>query len=98
MWRNNILYTRGGQVVTALQADLADTSQTIFERLFSQVSQDPWIVHWTTFDRMATCRFDCAPPKFDQIPVGTFFQSYPDEMTKLVCRLYTNAPGETRRP
>eukprot|EP00959_Pyramimonas_sp_CCMP1952_P092017 1926217-Pyramimonas_sp.AAC.1 len=47
---------------------------------------------------MATCRFDCAPPKLDQIPGGTFFQSCPDEMTKLVCRLYTNAPGETRRP
>eukprot|EP00959_Pyramimonas_sp_CCMP1952_P120233 2514138-Pyramimonas_sp.AAC.1 len=83
MWRRNILYIRGDQVVTALKADLADTSQTIFERLFSQVSQDPWIVHWTTCDRMATCRFDCTPPKLDQIPVGIFFQSYPDEMTKL---------------
>eukprot|EP00959_Pyramimonas_sp_CCMP1952_P392138 8217044-Pyramimonas_sp.AAC.1 len=47
---------------------------------------------------MATCRFDCVPPELDQIPVGVFFQSYPDEMTKLVCRLYTNAPGEARPP
>eukprot|EP00959_Pyramimonas_sp_CCMP1952_P267075 5583936-Pyramimonas_sp.AAC.1 len=47
---------------------------------------------------MATCRFDCAPPELDPIPVGTFFQSYPDEMTQLVCRLCTNALGETRRP
>eukprot|EP00959_Pyramimonas_sp_CCMP1952_P245121 5123045-Pyramimonas_sp.AAC.1 len=62
MWRHNILYKRGDQVATALKADLAGTSQTIFERLFSQVSQHPWTVHWTTFDRMATCRFDC-PPK-----------------------------------
>eukprot|EP00959_Pyramimonas_sp_CCMP1952_P436668 9143642-Pyramimonas_sp.AAC.1 len=68
MWRHNVLYKRGDQVVTALEADLADTSQTIFERLCSQVSQGPWTVHWTTFDRMATCRFDCAPPKLDQIP------------------------------
>eukprot|EP00959_Pyramimonas_sp_CCMP1952_P202505 4234868-Pyramimonas_sp.AAC.1 len=47
---------------------------------------------------MATCPFDCAPPRIDQIPEGTYFQSYPDEMTKLVCRVYANAPGETRRP
>eukprot|EP00959_Pyramimonas_sp_CCMP1952_P013810 291998-Pyramimonas_sp.AAC.1 len=71
MWRHNMLHIGDDQVVTALKADLADTSQTIFERLFSKVSQDPWIVHWTTFDRMATCRFDCAPPKLDQIPVGS---------------------------
>eukprot|EP00959_Pyramimonas_sp_CCMP1952_P416142 8718907-Pyramimonas_sp.AAC.1 len=81
MWRHDILYRRSDQVVTALTADLDDTSQTIFERLFSQVSQDPWTVHWATFDRMATCRFDCAPPNLDHIPVGAFFQSYPNEMT-----------------
>eukprot|EP00959_Pyramimonas_sp_CCMP1952_P114045 2384926-Pyramimonas_sp.AAC.1 len=72
---------RNDQVVTALKADLDDTSQTIFHRLYSHVSQDPWTVHWTTFDRKATCRFDCAPPNLDHIPAGTFFQSYPDEMT-----------------
>eukprot|EP00959_Pyramimonas_sp_CCMP1952_P328178 6870895-Pyramimonas_sp.AAC.1 len=34
--RHDILDIRGDRVVTALKADLADTSQTIFERLFSQ--------------------------------------------------------------
>eukprot|EP00959_Pyramimonas_sp_CCMP1952_P465249 9487977-Pyramimonas_sp.AAC.2 len=43
MWRNNILHRRGDQVATALEAYLADTSQAIFERLSSQVSQDPWV-------------------------------------------------------
>eukprot|EP00959_Pyramimonas_sp_CCMP1952_P261296 5463007-Pyramimonas_sp.AAC.1 len=68
MWRYHILHMRNDQVVTALKEDLAASSQTIFERLFSRVSQDPWVAHWTTCDRMATCRFDCAPPKIDQIP------------------------------
>eukprot|EP00959_Pyramimonas_sp_CCMP1952_P032341 678885-Pyramimonas_sp.AAC.1 len=31
MWRHDISYTRDDQVVTALKADLADTSQTMFE-------------------------------------------------------------------
>eukprot|EP00959_Pyramimonas_sp_CCMP1952_P078824 1647819-Pyramimonas_sp.AAC.1 len=53
MWRHDILHRRNDQVVTAPKADLADTSHTIFERLFSHVSQDPWTAHWTTFDRMA---------------------------------------------
>eukprot|EP00959_Pyramimonas_sp_CCMP1952_P191877 4012086-Pyramimonas_sp.AAC.1 len=94
MWRRDILHSRNDQVVTALKEDLAANSQTIFERLFSRVLQDPWVTHWTTFDRKATCRFDCAPPKVDQILEGTYFQSYPDEVTKLVCKLYTRAPGE----
>eukprot|EP00959_Pyramimonas_sp_CCMP1952_P033039 693042-Pyramimonas_sp.AAC.1 len=47
MWRHSILYRRNDQVVTALKADLAETSQTIFERLFFQASQDPWAVRWT---------------------------------------------------
>eukprot|EP00959_Pyramimonas_sp_CCMP1952_P398161 8342176-Pyramimonas_sp.AAC.1 len=42
MWKNDILYARSVAVVTALQADLESTSQTIFQRLYSQVSQDPW--------------------------------------------------------
>eukprot|EP00959_Pyramimonas_sp_CCMP1952_P011064 231786-Pyramimonas_sp.AAC.1 len=82
------------KVATALKADLDTTSQTIFRRLYPQVSQDPWTVHWTTFERKATCRFDCAPPDLDQIPVGTFFQTYPDEKTKLVSKARTNPPGE----
>eukprot|EP00959_Pyramimonas_sp_CCMP1952_P362495 7591328-Pyramimonas_sp.AAC.1 len=63
MWRRDILYSRSDQVVTALKEDLAANSQTIFERLFSRVSQDPRVTHWTMFDRKATCRFDCVPPK-----------------------------------
>eukprot|EP00959_Pyramimonas_sp_CCMP1952_P316849 6632095-Pyramimonas_sp.AAC.1 len=81
MWRHDVLHMRNDQVVTALKADLDATSQTIFQRLYSQVSQDPWIVYWTTFERKATCRFDCATPSLDHIPVGTFFQTYPDEKT-----------------
>eukprot|EP00959_Pyramimonas_sp_CCMP1952_P237103 4955530-Pyramimonas_sp.AAC.1 len=88
---------RSDKVVTALKADLDATPQTIFQRLYSQVSQDPWTVHWATFERKTTCRFDCAPPDTDQIPVGTFFQTYPDEKTRLVSKLYANPPGEARR-
>eukprot|EP00959_Pyramimonas_sp_CCMP1952_P269155 5627409-Pyramimonas_sp.AAC.1 len=96
MWRHDIMYMRGDKVVTALKSDLDAASQTIFQRLYSQVSQDPWTVHWTTFERKATCRFDCAPPGLDQIPVGTFFQTCPDEKTRLVSKSYTNPPGEAR--
>eukprot|EP00959_Pyramimonas_sp_CCMP1952_P370802 7765805-Pyramimonas_sp.AAC.1 len=60
MWRRDILHSRSDQVVAALREDLAANSQTIFERLFSRVSQGPWATHWTTFDGKATCRFDCA--------------------------------------
>eukprot|EP00959_Pyramimonas_sp_CCMP1952_P197555 4131542-Pyramimonas_sp.AAC.1 len=45
------------------------------------------------FERKATCRFDCAPPDLGKIPIGTFFQTYPDEKTKLVSRAYMNPPG-----
>eukprot|EP00959_Pyramimonas_sp_CCMP1952_P059540 1243722-Pyramimonas_sp.AAC.1 len=97
MWRHDILYMRNDEVVTALTADLGATSHTIFQRLYSQVSQDPWTVHWAIFERKATCRFDCAPPDLDLIPVGTFFQTYSDDETRLVSKLYTFPPGEARR-
>eukprot|EP00959_Pyramimonas_sp_CCMP1952_P170970 3572829-Pyramimonas_sp.AAC.1 len=93
--RRDMLHSRGDQVVTALKEDLAAISQTIFERLFSRVSQDPRATHWTTFDRRATCRFDCAPPKIEQIPEDTYFQSYPDETTKMVCKLRAKEPGQS---
>eukprot|EP00959_Pyramimonas_sp_CCMP1952_P248381 5191853-Pyramimonas_sp.AAC.1 len=49
------------------------------------------------FERKATCRFDCAPPDLGKIPIGAFFQTYPDEKTKLVSKVYTNLPGGSRR-
>eukprot|EP00959_Pyramimonas_sp_CCMP1952_P166828 3486633-Pyramimonas_sp.AAC.1 len=60
---------RSDEVVTALKADLDATSQTIFQRLFSQFLQDLWAVHWAMFERKATCRFDCAPPDLGKIPI-----------------------------
>eukprot|EP00959_Pyramimonas_sp_CCMP1952_P413210 8658697-Pyramimonas_sp.AAC.1 len=42
MWKNDILYARNDAVVSALRADLETASQTIFQRLYSQISQDPW--------------------------------------------------------
>eukprot|EP00959_Pyramimonas_sp_CCMP1952_P134796 2820776-Pyramimonas_sp.AAC.1 len=48
------------------------------------------------FERKATCRFDCAPPDLDKIPVGAFFQAYPDEKTKLVSKAHVNPPGGCR--
>eukprot|EP00959_Pyramimonas_sp_CCMP1952_P030080 630752-Pyramimonas_sp.AAC.1 len=87
---------RSDKVATALKADLDATSQTIFQRLYSQVSQDPWTVHWTTLERKATCRFGGAPPDLGQIPVGTFFQTYPDEKARLVSKACANPPGEAR--
>eukprot|EP00959_Pyramimonas_sp_CCMP1952_P248220 5188373-Pyramimonas_sp.AAC.1 len=49
------------------------------------------------FERKATCRFDCAPPDVDQIPVGTFLQTYPHEKTKLISRVHTETPEESVR-
>eukprot|EP00959_Pyramimonas_sp_CCMP1952_P222086 4643021-Pyramimonas_sp.AAC.1 len=61
---------RSDEVVTALKAGLDATSQTIFQRLYSQFSQDPWPVHWAMFERKTTCRFDCAPLRsFRRIPM-----------------------------
>eukprot|EP00959_Pyramimonas_sp_CCMP1952_P257492 5379756-Pyramimonas_sp.AAC.1 len=48
------------------------------------------------FERKATCRFDCALPDLDKILVGTFFQTYPDEKTKLVSKVHANPPGGYR--
>eukprot|EP00959_Pyramimonas_sp_CCMP1952_P313043 6552527-Pyramimonas_sp.AAC.1 len=95
MWRHDMFYIRSDEVVTALKADLDATSQTIFQRLYSQFSQDPWTVHWAMFERKATRRFDC-PPGLDKIPVGTFFQTYPDEKAKLVSKAHMNPPGGYR--
>eukprot|EP00959_Pyramimonas_sp_CCMP1952_P396501 8307416-Pyramimonas_sp.AAC.1 len=44
------------------------------------------------FERKATCRFDFAPPDVDKIPVRTLLQTYPDEKTKLISRVYANPP------
>eukprot|EP00959_Pyramimonas_sp_CCMP1952_P336456 7045128-Pyramimonas_sp.AAC.1 len=49
------------------------------------------------FDRKASRRFDCVPPKVLQIPEGTHVQSYPDDATKMVCKLYTAEPGQNGR-
>eukprot|EP00959_Pyramimonas_sp_CCMP1952_P035912 752025-Pyramimonas_sp.AAC.1 len=48
------------------------------------------------FERKATCRFDGALPDLDRIPAGAFFQTYPDEKTKLVSRMYANPLGGYR--
>eukprot|EP00959_Pyramimonas_sp_CCMP1952_P279677 5847683-Pyramimonas_sp.AAC.1 len=96
MWKHDVLYARSDAVMTALKADLESTSQTIFQRLYSQISEDPWTVHWASFERKATCRFDCAPPDLGKIPAGTFLQTHPDEKTKLVSRMYANPPGGYR--
>eukprot|EP00959_Pyramimonas_sp_CCMP1952_P113970 2383226-Pyramimonas_sp.AAC.1 len=49
------------------------------------------------FERKETCRFDCALPDVDKIPVGTFLQTYPDEKTELISRVYAEPPDESFR-
>ena len=87
-------YTRSGLAVSALLDDLDNQEETIFDRLFSEHSQDPWLVHWATRPKSSHTRFDCTSPELEWIPEGTAFQSYPDPATNMKCFLYTKRPGE----